>query len=55
MMTGTTLMDSNEREALERGRADDGQPEPQETTLVPMLVWGLVLIIIGMVFAVMVS
>ena len=55
MMTGTTLMDSNEREALQQGPADSGQPEPRETTLVPMLIWGLVLIIIGMVFAVLVS
>jgi len=59
MMTGTTLMDSNERQALQRGPTENGYPEPQEaaqeTTLVPMLIWGLVLIIIGMVFAVLVS
>jgi hypothetical protein len=55
MMTGTTLMDGKKHEALQRIPADDGPAEPQEVTLVPMLIWGLALIIIGMVFAVLVS
>jgi hypothetical protein len=54
MMTGTTLMD-NKREMLERSQPGEGPAEPREVTLVPMLIWGLVLIIIGMVFAVLVS
>ena len=55
MVTGTTLMDDNKQDALERGQSGQGPDEAREATLIPMLVWGLVLIIIGMIFAVMVS
>jgi hypothetical protein len=36
--------------------AEQQQPgDERETTLIPMLIWGLILIIIGMVFAVLIS
>jgi hypothetical protein len=55
MTTGTTLMEKNDRKAPARNRQADRPEEQQEVTLVPMLIWGLALIIIGMVFAVLVS